>query len=660
MFKNTIRQRLLWLSLVPFLLILLASAILIRGSYARHEEARVTRNIMAVAMAAGDLIHALQIERGTTSGYLKSEGKKFMDRLPVVRADGDIQRERIRAEAGKLAAMRLPRVHDALARALTQLAGLEELRTQADRQALAADRAVSQYTAWIAVLKEVIQLTEAHVQDPDNLRRITSYLSLVNAKERAGQERALVTGLLGGNQASQADILQVQRLVAMQESHADMFRIYADRDMRVSLERALASPAADGVRQMRTALLTGPVPDGIGLDAEEWFRAASTRIADMHATEQELSADISAHAAQAEHEARSALMVYVAVVLGALLGGVVATLKLTAGIVVPLHRQVTAAEEIIQSRDLTRKVPAAGPDEVMRAAEAFNDLIQYFHDTIAELNQSSQYMAGVSTTLSGTSHEMQLSAAAQTDAAAAVVSAIEEASTNISATSSHTESVAGLVNSARTSTEETIQVMGNTVQQIRAIVGQIESASENVTSLLESSERIGGIVRMIQEIAEQTNLLALNAAIEAARAGEQGRGFAVVADEVRKLAERATSSTKEIGQVIQVMQAGVQSSVASMTSATNLVNDSVRMVNDSESVLNRIDRQSREANESVRSIAMALKAQEGSIHQVAVSIEKIAHMAERNDEVAEATERLAQEMSQLTTTLSASVSRFRT
>ena len=176
--------------------------------------------------------------------------------------------------------------------------------------------------------------------------------------------------------------------------------------------------------------------------------------------------------------------------------------------------------------------------------------------------------------------------------------------------------------------------MRTTVANMNRIAQLINVSGTQVEELAGSSQRIGGIVQVIKEIADQTNLLALNAAIEAARAGEQGRGFAVVADEVRKLAERTTSATDEIASLIGAIQGGINNTVTSMQAANQQADASVSLVNDTENALRRIDEGSRSVAGHVADIANALQEQESAVRQIAVSVETIASMAETNSNAA--------------------------
>jgi methyl-accepting chemotaxis protein len=179
---------------------------------------------------------------------------------------------------------------------------------------------------------------------------------------------------------------------------------------------------------------------------------------------------------------------------------------------------------------------------------------------------------------------------------------------------------------------------------MNSIARLISESGGRVEELAEGSQRIGGIVQVIKEIADQTNLLALNAAIEAARAGEQGRGFAVVADEVRKLAERTTKATDEIAQLIGAIQSGIAGTVTSMQAANSQADTSVSLVADTESALLRIDEGSRTVASHVEHIAYALQEQDSAVRQIAVSVETIARMAEENSDAASGNNQTATEL----------------
>jgi methyl-accepting chemotaxis protein len=204
-----------------------------------------------------------------------------------------------------------------------------------------------------------------------------------------------------------------------------------------------------------------------------------------------------------------------------------------------------------------------------------------------------------------------------------------------------------------------LTIMAGTVKNVNGIAEVIRESGASVAQLDESSKKIGGIIQVIKEVADQTNLLALNAAIEAARAGEQGRGFAVVADEVRKLAERTSKATGEIATLIGDIQGHIGGTVTGMQQANAQVAESLDLVGKTETALRSIGDDSREVANNVQSIADAIREQDTAIHQVAANIEKIAHMAEENSSATASSNDTAVQLDRLSGALKESVSRFR-
>jgi methyl-accepting chemotaxis protein len=304
-------------------------------------------------------------------------------------------------------------------------------------------------------------------------------------------------------------------------------------------------------------------------------------------------------------------------------------------------------------------VPVQGTAEVARTGEAFNHLVGKFRDIISETHQSSQQISNAAEALANSSRLVGEGSVAQSAAAARVAQAVEEAAASISGTAMSATTASDVVSQAQRDNVEALAVMRETVANMNSIAHLISESGQKVEVLADSSQRIGGIVQVIKEIADQTNLLALNAAIEAARAGEQGRGFAVVADEVRKLAERTTKATGEIGGLITAIQQGIDGTVSSMQQANTEADASLSLVARTESALRRIDEGSDTVARHVQSIAVALQEQDAAVRQIAVNVEHIAQMTEKNSCAAEDNNQTASTLDALAHGLRDSVTIYR-
>ncbi len=329
------------------------------------------------------------------------------------------------------------------------------------------------------------------------------------------------------------------------------------------------------------------------------------------------------------------------------------------GVRQPLESVVAAAEFAVKNDDFTQDVPVAGTRETARAGQALNALLRKFRTIIADAKVSSENIADASRALATTSEQVTRSSAAQAESSSSVAAAVEQASVSVSETAANARNANEVVGKARSGVERALTEMAATVGHVNGIADLISASGENVGQLEVSSNKIGGIVKVIKEIADQTNLLALNAAIEAARAGEQGRGFAVVADEVRGLAERTARATQEIAALIGEIQSQIGGTVSGMQRATAQTAESLELVGSTELALQGIGQDSGEVSANVQSIADAIREQDAAIQQVASNIERIAQMTEENSAAAAASSETASRLDELAGQLRGAVARYR-
>lgn len=332
---------------------------------------------------------------------------------------------------------------------------------------------------------------------------------------------------------------------------------------------------------------------------------------------------------------------------------------LTKAIISPLIKAQNDIDNISQTFDFTVELQSDANDETAEINKSVNQLIKHLKESFQDILNSANLMFDISEELSHSSQKITRNTKIQTDASTNMAAAVEEMTTSISVVSAQSVSASEHTQQASEVAEHSASVILDTVSGIQSISESVEEAANRISALREDSENISSVANMIQDIAGQTNLLALNAAIEAARAGEQGRGFAVVADEVRQLAERTAKSTQEITSLILRMQESANSAVLSMETTESSVKMGVTNAQKAGESIIEIKQGSTAAASEVASISNAIKEQEEASAEIAKNIDQIAQMSEQNTESVQRSVESIHQMSLTSRTINDTLSRYK-
>ncbi|CUS77264.1 methyl-accepting chemotaxis protein [Candidatus Kryptonium thompsonii] len=321
-------------------------------------------------------------------------------------------------------------------------------------------------------------------------------------------------------------------------------------------------------------------------------------------------------------------------------------------------RKISDVVESVANGDLTKEAVAEKDDEVGMLVKKLNKMINDLRVLIKEIIDSSNAVANSTSQISSSAEEMSAAVQDQARQISEVVSAIEEMSKTIIENAHQAERVAELARENSSSATEGSKAVMSTIEQMHRLAEVVRNSAQSVQILGKSSTQIGEIIDVIEDIADQTNLLALNAAIEAARAGEQGRGFAVVADEVRKLAERTMKATKEISDMIKKIQNDTNEVVQIMKSGLEVAETGIRLADKANLALKQIVQNAEDVASLISEISRANKEQSRVSEDISKAVESISSIAEQTSAGVHQIAKAVDDLSKLTEKLRQIVMRF--
>jgi methyl-accepting chemotaxis protein len=373
-----------------------------------------------------------------------------------------------------------------------------------------------------------------------------------------------------------------------------------------------------------------------------------------------LTEDISSESSVLQGESdRAGGLVLMGMSLGIFVGLIIAFF-MSRMITVPINEVVNAFNDLAEGEgDLTRRLNAEGKSEMARLSDGFNRFADKVHHLVEQVGGEVQNLSGVVQNVSKIVDQTQQGSLQQREQTGQVATAITQMTATVQEVASNANSAAESAQQADQNARTGQSVVSDTINSIKALASEIETGANVIHELEKDAEAIGSVLDVIRGIAEQTNLLALNAAIEAARAGEQGRGFAVVADEVRTLASRTQESTTEIQEMINSLQAQARAAVKAITQGQDKTRTSVDNASNAGEALNAIADSVTTITDMNIQIASASEQQSTVAEEINMNVVNISEVADENASASEQLANSSKDLARLTEDLRGLVSQFK-
>ncbi|NAS97063.1 chemotaxis protein [Pseudomonas syringae pv. actinidifoliorum] len=547
--------KLLLILMFPLLGFLAFAGIFVADKSENLGDMRRAVTATSAAQKLSNIVTTLQRERGASGVFLGSGGKSMQDKLKTFRQETDKAIVEMRAQSID-GVPGLEKVN----RALDDLIAL---RLKVDALSINGTESSTRFTDVVKTLIGFSYSLEASIEDPEILRALSSLNQFVDMKERAGRERVLLVQAFNQNRFDAPLLSRFSRNLGEFSGYLEAFQRWSPEIFKTKLNDVMQQPGSLEVARLQHLGFDTPLGDALNIKPEDWFNLATVRIDMMAQVEAELGQTVVSLASNARSAAESSLYIAVGTVILMLVvvlwlaSVIIRNIKIA---VVDVNRTLIA----LSTRDLTARTRYTGKDEFGEISRNLDNMAQQISEVIGEIGSATAQVATAAEQSSAVALQTSQNVAQQRLGTDQMATAISQMSATVKDVARSTTDAAAMSQRVNISTVQGKAEIENTISLIQGLSLQAEQTSQIIGELKGESNAISSVLDVIRGVADQTNLLALNAAIEAARAGEQGRGFAVVADEVRNLAKKTQESTVSIQNMIANLQSGSERAATSM------------------------------------------------------------------------------------------------